>query len=145
MDLATLLARDLAAQMIAQESSGDESSEAQASAALRACDKLCLHLSRVIGTGGYIALASRALALSRAERGILPTVHISENGSLRGFSEVAINLEPIVAQTDAHSIVTQQLSLLLVFIGEALTVQIVRSIWPDLPLRVTVLGSEDVE
>src|SRR4051794_3354356 len=107
MDRAVLLARHYAKQIIEHDTSSDGTSAAQAKAASRACEELRVYLSKIVGTGGYTALASRALSLAREERGLPAAIRLTHDGVLEGFSEATSRLEPVVAQSDAHSIVSQ--------------------------------------
>jgi hypothetical protein len=143
MNRAAPLAREIARLIVSVEASGDNSAEAQARAVLRGCEKLRVQLTSVVGTGGYVALASRALALARVDRGLPPTVRITENGSLEGLAEFASNLQPFVAETDAQAIVAQLLNLLLAFIGEALVLGLIRNVWPDMPIEGLGTGAEE--
>jgi hypothetical protein len=85
-----------------------------------------------VGTDGFQALASRALALAKAESPRLSAVQVTANGGLRGLGEVE-------SQTDADGevgiiLIAQLLGLFLTFLGEATTLRLIE----DLRLQVDV-------
>jgi hypothetical protein len=85
-----------------------------------------------VGTDGFQALASRALALAKAESPGLSAVQVTANGGLRGLGEVE-------SQTDADGevgiiLIAQLLGLFLTFLGEATTLRLIE----DLRLQVDV-------
>jgi len=103
----------------------------------RACDKLRAPLAKFAGAAGYRSLISRAMALARAESPALDRVQVSADGTLEGLEEIA--------QTDNDaglSVLVHLLGLLVIFIGERLTLVLVREAWPDAPLDTTDLRAE---
>ncbi len=98
------------------------------------CEKLRKPLSMLGGADGYKALISRALLLAKAEVPSLGSVRVLEDGSLEASGSEADG-----AEGDA-ALVAQLLGLLATFIGEALTMQLVRDAWPDAPFDS--IGSE---
>lgn len=80
---ATKGAEELVLRMLASEVR--ESEPLQEYAALRAIGKLRLYLMKFIGTVGFQALLSRALALSKLEVSCLGPVQVKPDGSLSGF------------------------------------------------------------
>lgn len=96
--------------------------------AVRAWDRLRAPLVRLAGVAGYRSLVARALALAAAEAACLGPVRTREDGSLEGFDASAMDGGAEAA------IVAQLLGLLVTFIGEPLTRQLVREAWPDAPL-----------
>ena len=84
-------------------------------------------LAKFVGVAGFCSLQSRALAMAKAEVPSLATVHLRSDGSLEGFDRIEQTQEP-----EAGVIVMAQLlGLLVTFIGEPLTLRIVRDAWPD--------------
>lgn len=126
--------RDLARRLLAYEAVAGKNSEPMGSAAVRVYEKLRRPLSALAGVAGFWSLASRALALARAEARNLGAVRIMTDGSLQGLTEV----EPQVNQdqdSDAGALfIAHLLGLLFTFIGGALTLRLVQDAWPDAAL-----------
>ena len=97
----------------------------EAAAAQRVLDDLRLHLTTLIGVAGFQALLSRGLALARADAPWLHSVRVGSAGTLDGFAEAARE-QPTEARTaGAEALVAQLLGLLVVFVGEDLTLRLV--------------------
>jgi hypothetical protein len=99
---------------------------------VRVYERLRRQLGAPVGTDGFQALASRALALAKAESPGLSAVQVTANGGLRGLGEVE-------SQTDADGevgiiLIAQLLGLFLTFLGEATTLRLIE----DLRLQVDV-------
>ena len=112
--------RDLARRIIAFEAARDESPAADAVGPLRVCDRLRTPLARLAGLAGFRSLLSRALALAKAEVASLQPVRVEEDGSLEGFDG-----------DGGAAVVAHLLGLLATFVGEPLTRQLLRDVWPD--------------
>lgn len=110
--------RDFARLLLAREAGGGN-------ATVRVTEKLRHPLSTLAGAAGFHSLLSRALTLARREVPGLGAAHIRPDGSLDGFTEL-----PAEAGV---TLVAQLLGLLETFIGEYLTLSVVRGAWPDLP------------
>ncbi len=93
---------------------------------VRVLDHLGVALARFAGSDSFNSLVRRALALARADEPALQQVSIKANGSLEGLEQIAG--DAVVA------IVAQFLGLLVTFIGEPLTLRLVRDAWPDATL-----------
>ena len=128
--------RDLAGRLLAasQTASGPHVDEAGV-----VIEKLRLTLTKFAGADGFAALLRRALALASADVPSLQIVKIGSDGRLEGFEKIVADKAaggaggaPEVALT-AHL-----LGLLATFIGEPLTLRLVRAAWPD-----TLLDDED--
>lgn len=102
------------------------------SAAFRVCEQLRLPLSKLLGTDGFRALLSRALALAAAEVHWLRALQIKADGSLEGLDqqELEAKLDTRAVATGEIVLVAQLLGLLVTFIGPALTLRLVHDIWP---------------
>ena len=104
------------------------------SAAFRVYEKLHRHLCALAGVAGFQSLASRALALARAEAPNLSAVQITLDGTLQGLDQ----LEPPIDSDkggDGVTLIAHLLGLLFIFIGEALTLRLVQDVWPDFGTR----------
>jgi hypothetical protein len=121
--------RDLARRLIALEAARVESSTVPCGSAVRVCDQLRVPLTRLAGVIGFRTLLSRAVALAKAEDGSLDAVQVREDGSLEGFDGTGPGAEP--GADGGAAVVAHLLGLLVTFIGEPLTRQLVRDAWPD--------------
>ena len=131
MSRATPKMRDFAERLIAYESGENHSSGTKTPAAFYVFEKLRPFLATLMGSTGFHALLSRALAVANADDGRLRTVHVKADGSLGGF-EVPVDAEEMAEASVV--LVSQLLGLLVAFVGEDLTVRMVRELWPKLPL-----------
>jgi hypothetical protein len=103
--------------------------DARAHEAERVCEKLRIPLTRFAGAEGFASLLRRALALARAEVP-LDRVKIRPDGSIEGLEELARN-----DGTEAAAALTAHLlGLLVTFVGQSLTLRLVREAWPDASL-----------
>ena len=86
-----------------------------------------------MGNGGHRALLMRALALAGAEVPWLRDIRIASDGTLERPGPADESVDPDEAREGGVVLVAQLLGLLVAFIGERLTQQLVREIWPKLP------------
>jgi hypothetical protein len=121
--------RDFAQRVVAYESKGNKA-KAKASAACPACERLRPHFSTLVGNAGFHALLSRALALAGADVRWLRTLRVNAAGSLEGFDKVHAQLHPAELLKGRVVLVAQLIGLLVAFIGEGLTMRLVREVWP---------------
>jgi hypothetical protein len=131
MSRATPKMREFVEHLIADETQGD-SSTARIPAAFVVCEKLRPHMATLMGNAGFRSLVSRALALSSAQFPWLRAVHIKADGALDGLDELATQAEPGAVAEGGVVLLTQLLGLLESFIGENLTVRLVREVSPKL-------------
>src|ERR1035441_8175451 len=76
--------RDLARSLVACEADASTSLHAEP-ATVRVYERLRRQLGAPVGTDGFQALASRALALAKSESPRLSAVQLTANGGLRGL------------------------------------------------------------
>ena len=118
--------------LIANEVGEPATSDAVAAGAARACEKVCLHLARIVGTTGIRALFDRSWTASRSEFPWLPSV---DGGSFEGrLSQLAGALTgqpPSEALEAAASLVATLVELLGRFIGDELTLRLLQELLPD--------------
>ena len=107
---------------------------------MRTCMKRCgsvrscgISLTRFAGADGFASLLRRALALARAEVPSLQTVTVKPDGSLEGLEALAADATNAGPEA-AVAITAHLLGLLVTFIGEPLTLRLVREAWPDASL-----------
>jgi len=135
--------RDFAERLIAYETTKNKSSETKTRAAFLVGEKLRPQLAALMGNVGFCALISRALALTSAEVPWLRAVHVKTDGSFEGFDEFGAQVDPDEIFEGRVVLLAQLLGLLVAFIGENLTLRLVREVWPKLSLNDVDLGTGD--
>lgn len=118
-----------ARRLLASQTASDKSADVKGSAAFRVCGKLSQPLSQLLGIGGFRALMARAVALAGEEVPWLRGLHVQADGSLEGVDELEAKLDSRAVAEGEVVLLTELLGLLVTFIGPALTLQLVRSIW----------------
>ena len=134
--------RDLSQGLIAYETGENKFSETKTPAACRVGEKLRPHLATLMGNAGFHALLSRALALANAEVAWLHAVHVRADGSLEGLDELGAQVDSDEIFEGCVVLLAQLLGLLVVLIGENLTLRLVREAWPKLALNDLTLIKE---
>jgi hypothetical protein len=135
--------RNLARQLLAHEADQSRDPGDIAGAEERACAKLRFHLVRLVGLEGFLALLSRAHVLASAEVSWLSGVKVESDGSPKGLREAA-SAQGSVGATEGYVVLLAHiLSLLVLFIGETLTLRLVRDIWPETTSNGTTLASKE--
>lgn len=125
--------QDLARFILAQEQCEGNTPEARSRMAVCVCDKLRRPLSVLAGVDGYRALIGRALALAKREVPSLGPVRVGKDGALEAPGPDEPQLDMDETNKGDVALVSQLLGLLVTFIGVALTMQLVRDVWPDAP------------
>jgi len=128
--------RDLAQRLLTYEADGGDTSEPAGSATLSVYGKLRQRLVELAGTAGFQALASRALALAKSEDPSLGSVRVTADGNLEGMSatEPPTDVEKDQVHEGGIVLISRLLGLLLISLGEALTMNLIRDVWPDAAL-----------
>jgi hypothetical protein len=127
--------RDLSERLIAYEIAGNKSSGAKAQAAFPVCEKLRAPLATLMGSAGFNALLARALARATTEVPSLRAVQVNADGCLEVVDRPALQSDAKALSRDSVVLVAQLLGLLVDFIGENLTLRIVRDAWPKVSLE----------
>ena len=133
--------RDVAERVLAYETREGQPAESAIAVILKVCEKLRSHLSVLMGNAGFRALLQRALALARAEAPWLRAVLVGADGRLNGFDALESQVDSARIAEGGTILLAQLLGLLAAFIGENLTLGIVREVWPK--LSVDDLNSGD--
>ena len=125
--------RDLARRLLVYEENAHKNSERTGSATMRVYEKLRGNLCVLAGVAGFHALASRALTLARSQVPSLRAVQVAADGNLQGISELETPMKADEDRLDDEGVmlISSLLGLLLLFLGEALTMNLVRNVWPD--------------
>jgi hypothetical protein len=119
-----------ARRLLAFEVASGNPSGAQDSAAFRVSEKLRGPLARLLGIDSFRSLLSRAQALAGAEVPWLINLEIKTDGSWQELSGLQVKLDADAIAEGEVFLVGQLLGLLVIFIGPALTLQVVHDIWP---------------
>jgi hypothetical protein len=137
--------RDLAERLLTYEAKVGKLSEPVESITLRVYEKLRLSLGHFAGTAAFQSLASRALAMARLEISSLRSAQVSADGTLeglgrglgRGQSEFGPQIDFEDEGAGEHRagdegivVIARLLGLLRIFLGEALTLSLLRNAWP---------------
>lgn len=119
--------RDLAIRLLSQASEAGDDTPASTQVLVR----LDAVLAHIAGQAGSCSLLERALALAQADAPTLNAFRIGP-GPFRGSEWKIMQSGPFDAKSDQVILVTHVLELLQTFIGERLTLQLVKEAWPDL-------------
>jgi hypothetical protein len=122
--------RDFAERLITYEANGNKSAKTQTTDTFDVCEKLRPQLATLMGHGGVRALQARALTLASAEIPWLRAVHVKSDGALEGLEEIQTPLSLDELFEGKVALLAQLLGLLVAFIGENLTLRLVREAWP---------------
>jgi len=134
----------LSRQLLDGERGVGDSSTGPEGMLMQACARLRIPLKKLAGTAGYSSLLSRALALATRQVPALDHLRISADGSLTGLQEaLPDSARAQVLQDGAALFLAQLLDLLVSFIGQSLTVSLVRETWPEAPIDHAVLEEKE--
>ena len=98
---------------------------------LRVYEKLRQSLGEFVGVAGFQSLASRALTLARPEAPCLGEARVSSDGYLQGLGEIETQIDDKDRAGEGEIIlIARLLGLLRIFLGEALTLSLLRNAWP---------------
>jgi hypothetical protein len=121
--------RALAQRLVAAETASPSATDSRTHQAVRVCEKLRISLTRFAGADGFASLLRRTLALAQAEVPSLNRITVTADGSLVGLEALAANETD--AGVEAAALTAYLLELLVIFIGEPLTLRFVCEAWPD--------------
>ena len=143
MSRATSQMRSFAKRLITDEALGNRFTKPGNPDVFSACERLRPPLAALMGNGGFQALQSRALALSGAAIPWMGALHVKSDGSLGGLEEIRGQLSADAFLAGRVELLAQLLGLLVAFIGEDLTLRLVREVWPKAPLDNLNLANGD--
>jgi len=131
------MTREWARNLVASEAVASTTSGQTEPATVLVYEKLRRQLCAPVGLDGFRALASRALALARSEAPSLSAARISEDGTLEGLAEFEPRIDidrvragEFPAGKEGTALIARLLSLLYIFLGEALTLSLLGHAWP---------------
>jgi hypothetical protein len=124
--------RDLAHRLVTYEAGAGKTPAPMESPSLRVYEKLRQSLVEFVGVAGFQSLASRALTLATPEAPSLSEARVTADGSLQGLGEIEtqIDIDKDRAGEGGIILIARLLGLLRVFLGEALTLSLLRNAWP---------------
>jgi hypothetical protein len=130
--------RELAHRLFAYEVVVGKTSEPMEFPILRIYEKLRQSLSAFAGVAAFESLAFRALTQAKSEAPGLWAVQVAQGGSLQGLGqfEPQIDMDKDLADRFPAGdggiiLIACLLGLLLLFLGDALTLSLLRNTWPD--------------
>lgn len=142
MNRVTPQMRTFAKRLLADDALENKSSQTAATPVVfRVCERLRPQLAILMGNGGFRALLSRALALASMEVSWLRAVHVKADGSLEGLAELELQADREKVAECGVVLLAQLLELLVAFIGENLTLRLVRELWPQVALEDLDFGN----
>jgi hypothetical protein len=135
----SLKTRDLAHRLLAFEVAADGASEPLGSATIRVYEKLRQSLCALAGVAAFQSIAFRALTQAKSEAPGLWVAQIAEDGSLQGLGELEPQPDEFEPQLGSGKeqvgdggviLIDHILGLLLIFLGQAITINLLRNAWP---------------
>ncbi len=135
--------QELARQLLAFEAAYHISPDEGVDVAAHFIEGLRLRFIRLAGVDGFRSLLSRALTLAKAELPSLNMVQVRADGSLEGFDSIEQSQEAGAAGHAGTVLVSHLLELLMTFVGEPLTLRLVRDKWPDASMDGADLRTEE--
>ena len=140
MSRATPSMRHFAKRLIIFETRQNPSVATKLRPAFTIPEKLRPHLVALMGNGGFEALLARALALAKTEVPWLRPVHVNAGGAMQGLEEIPAQIGPDEFLEGRVVLLAQLLGLLVAFIGEDLTMRLLRDIWPHAQIDNSEMG-----
>jgi hypothetical protein len=130
--------RDWARCLLAYETLLAKSSNSTEAATVTVYEKLRQSLSAFAGVAAFESLAFRALTQAKSEAPGLWPVQVAADGSLQGIGgfRPQIHFDKDLAGEFSVGeggmiLIARLLGLLLIFLGEPITLRLLRSAWPD--------------
>ena len=137
--------KHLTSQLLTGESVRLDSANDEIDRAVRACEKLRVPLTKLGGSAGFSMLLSRAVALASQQDSSLASLRVETDGSLSGVDAVRRASNGTHPDHPAHHggeiVLAELLGLLVSFLGESLTLTLIRGAWPDARLEPNVTDS----
>jgi hypothetical protein len=120
----------------------DEGDPSQALAAERAVEKLCLYLTKLLGTAAFQTMFMRAVVVAQSQSPWLWSIRVIADGPDVGFDEMAQIHDAKDAGKAGLAILTQLLDALITFVGYAMTLRMVQAIWSTRSANLHVGATE---
>jgi hypothetical protein len=135
---------DVVQRLLVHDARGGQGTQDLADAMERACQALHNRLVPLVGAAGFDALIGRAVKLAAREFPFLAAIvaMTAPTSSLDGLQPAVEGREPAEVRDALVAILTNLISLLVIFIGENLALRKMREVWPDMPLHSPESSSE---
>ena len=143
MSRSTANSKDVAEAIVANETLGNGSSVGKLPAGCLAVEKLQPHLAALMGNTGFNSLINRARALGSTDFAWLGASPAKLEGFLDDLYEAGGQVEADEFREGCVILLSHLLGLLTAFIGQDLTLRLVREIWPELALKELEVGKGD--
>lgn len=134
--------RDWARSLVAREADGGEATPRPQPKTVRVYDRLRRQLGSLMGVDGFQAVASRALALAKAQTSRLEAVRVAANGGLLGLDELGFQND---SEDDGEAgivLIAHLLGLFLDFLGEATTLRLIEDLHRQVDLEPDLARAE---
>jgi len=130
---------ELARRLVEHEAGGMSDPSGSAAAVESACRKLRDELTDILGAAGIAALFRRALKLAQRDHPLLAGVVVTADSTtfFTNLTQKLAGASDDEAFAAGESIVNHLLQLLVMLLGEDLTMYPVSKIWPQLVINVT--------
>lgn len=137
--------QELARRLFAREAKRSRAPAALAEAMEKSCRRLHERLDPLIGTGGFRALLARALHLATKDFPWLDAVRVEEHPSceLKGLREAVKGSDAAAVNGALVLVLANIIWLLVTFIGEDITLGLVRDVWPEMETGAAVSASKE--
>jgi len=131
--------RDLAHHLLALEAATDKTSESVESETFRVYEKLRQSICALAGVAAFQSIAFRALSQAKSEAPGLWAVQVAADGALEGLGDLEPQFDEFEPQRGSGKqqvgdggilLIDHILDQLLVFLGEAITINLLRDAWP---------------
>ena len=116
--------RALAQELVEHEERLRSGSAADTSGRQAVIERLQPTLVPLVGKAGFSSLLTRALTLAKRESPSLRDVRIEDDWRLNGLSDDSSGMVVLIAHL---------IGLLTTFMGETLTLRLLRNAWPEIP------------
>ena len=145
MNRVNLQMRQLAKTLIDLETVRNKSLMIKNPDAFQVCEKLRPPLATLVGNEAFRALLAHALALASREEPQLSAVRVNADGTLEASEEIQAQIRKDKYFEGRVLLLAQLLGLLVDFIGEKLTVWLVREAWPKARVNHLDLGEGGIK
>jgi hypothetical protein len=125
---------DFARRLFEHEAGGCQGAQDFVDAMERACRALQTRLTPLLSASGVNALLGRAATLAARDFPFLISASAMPDCRMDGLRQSAEGHEPAEVAEALIAILANFLSLLVMFIGESLSLRKVSEAWPDVPL-----------
>ena len=134
--------REFAGRLISYGTKADKASATKLQAVFPVIESLRPQLANLLGNAGFRALLARSLALANEEVPWLRALHVNSDGFVDGWDEHTAKVGADETFEARVVLLAQLLGLMVAFIGEGLTLQLVRDVWPKLSANDFYLDME---